>query len=243
MIARMLRTCLLAAILTAAAAAETPVLVELFTSEGCSSCPPADVLLAKLESMQPVPGAHIIALSEHVDYWDRLGWRDPFSSSLFTERQQEYARLFHDDGPYTPEMVIDGATGFVGVEGERALKTIAQSAQAPKTAVRLTAASGKVSVRVDDAPRAADLLLAITERNLLSNVSAGENKGLRLTHTAVVRSLRTVGKVRRGEPFAAEVAVEAAKSWKPENLRAVVILQDRSTHKVMGAAEIPLAMP
>src|SRR5438270_12049910 len=100
--------CLTPAFACAPAFAETPVLVELFTSEGCSSCPPADQLLAKLESQQPVAGVRIVALSEHVDYWDRLGWRDPFSSALFTGRQQEYSQLFHDSGPYTPEMVVDG---------------------------------------------------------------------------------------------------------------------------------------
>ena len=239
----MLHLGLIPALFATAAAAQTPVLVELFTSEGCSSCPPADVLLAKLESMQPVPGAHIIVLSEHVDYWDRLGWRDPFSSHLLTERQQDYARLFHDNGPYTPEMVVDGAIGFVGSEAERALQTIAQSARAAKSSVHLTTAAGKVSIQAADLPHAADVLLAITERNLLSNVAAGENKGRRLTHTAVVRSLRTVGKTKKGEPFSADIAVETEKSWKPETLRAVVILQDRSSRKVLGAAEAPLAMP
>lgn len=237
----MLRTCLLAAFLGVAAQAETPVIVELFTSEGCSDCPPADVLLARLQSTQPVAGAHIIALGEHVDYWNRLGWRDPFSSAQFSQRQQEYAQMFHDDGPYTPEMVVDGSTGFVGNQSNQALQTIAQAAHAPKAAVRIAAAGGKVSIQADGADHAADVMLAITENNLFSNVASGENKGRKLTHTAVVRSLRVVGKTRKGEPFTTEIPLAPASSWKAENLHAVVFLQDHATHRVLGAAETALA--
>ena len=104
---------------TVAAAPEpaTPVVVELFTSEGCSSCPPADRLLAQLDQTQPVPGAQIIALEQHVDYWNDLGWMDPFSSVLFSERQQDYINALHASTAYTPEMVVDGAAEFVGGDG------------------------------------------------------------------------------------------------------------------------------
>ena len=92
----------------------TPVLVELFTAEGCSSCPPADDLLAQLESKQPVAGVDIIVLGEHVDYWDKLGWRDRFSSPQYTERQREYGFRFKIDDVYTPQMIVDGTEQFVG---------------------------------------------------------------------------------------------------------------------------------
>ena len=234
---------LIPAFACASATAETPVLVELFTSEGCSSCPPADQLLAKLENQQPVAGVHIIALSEHVDYWDRLGWRDPFSSAQFTGRQQEYSQLFRDSGPYTPEMIVDGRTGFVGNQSPDALKAIAQAARDAKATVRVTSAAGKISVQADSVTKAADVVVALTERNLLSNVSRGENAGRKLTHTAVVRWLRVIGKTKPGERFAGEVSVSLDKAWKPENLHTVVFLQERSSRKVLGAAEMSLSMP
>src|SRR5882724_10951247 len=124
--------------ISAVAAAETPrtpVLVELFTSEGCSSCPPADLLLSRLQQSQPIAGVEVITLSEHVDYWNQLGWTDPFSSASLTERQRQYTAVLRGDGVYTPQMIVDGKIGFVGSDRQKALPAIAEAAKAPRTGI------------------------------------------------------------------------------------------------------------
>src|SRR5262245_53097741 len=116
-----------------------PVIVELFTSEGCSSCPPADDALIRLASTQPVPGVEIVAMSEHVDYWNSLGWTDPFSSAQFSQRQDEYGRAFGLDGSYTPQMVVDGREQFVGNDVRNAVQAISRAAAAAKRPFQLAA--------------------------------------------------------------------------------------------------------
>ena len=129
-----------------------PVLLELFTSEGCSDCPPADRLLGELDQNQPVPGAELIVLSEHVDYWDRLGWKDPFSSSQYTARQQEYASKLSHDGVYTPQLVVDGRFGFVGSDGREAVSAIQKAIREPKIAIAIaivTRSGNEVSAHIE----------------------------------------------------------------------------------------------
>src|SRR5947207_8460810 len=114
------------------------ILIELFTSEGCSSCPPADAVLARLHEKQPLAGVQLIVLSEHVDYWDDLGWKDTYSSHAITLRQQTYARRLHVAGPYTPQMVVDGSFEFVGSDRRRATHAFEQASSLPKLPVRIT---------------------------------------------------------------------------------------------------------
>ena len=240
-----------------AGGARTPVLVELFTSEGCSSCPPADALLAQLHQTQPVPGAEVIAVEQHVDYWNHLGWRDPFSSAELTERQREYARAFGNDTVYTPQMVVDGQTEFVGSSEGRARMAIARAARTPKTLVLLSlapnssAANGAtiaLSLRVEQLENATpgdtpEVFLAITESGLHSDVQRGENAGLALDHVGVVRELKRLGAAKLGVPgaFEAQPGVALAAGWKRENLRAVVFVQEARSRRVLAAASIPLA--
>ena len=235
----------------------TPVIVELFTSEGCSSCPPADAVLAGLEKTQPVKGAEVIALSQHVDYWNRLGWADPFSSPTFSARQGEYARAFGKDGVYTPQMIIDGQTEFPGGNRSIANDAIAKAAQTPKAVVRLTMLApgqeerpGQMRLKVNvrclpgvSEGDAAKVMLAITESDLSINVPRGENAGRRLSHVGVVRSLRVIGNIDRQNngTFAADTVVELGKGMRRESSRAVVFVQERASRRVLGAAAIRLA--
>lgn len=232
----------------------TPVVVELFTSEGCSSCPPADTLLSRLGETQPVAGAEVIALAQHVDYWNDLGWADPFSAHEFSERQGEYAEVFGNEGVYTPQMVVDGHAEFPGSNNGKAFETIAQAAREPKAEVSLARASEqdgagdnlRLAVRVLALPKlsdgeTADVLLAVTEDRLSSDVGRGENAGRKLSHTGVVRRLTKIGNVSAAsQPFMGEPVVALEKGWRRENLRAVVFLQEHTSRRVVGAASLKL---
>ncbi len=232
-----------------AAAPDTkmPVLVELFTSEGCSSCPPADAVLARLAESQPVPGAVVIALSEHVDYWNHLGWSDPYSSKLLSERQGAYAASFRNSGVYTPQVVVDGRAELVGSDERGVERAIASASREPKLEVALARGHAASSLRVRVAPSGApakgveaDVLLAIVEDDLHSQVGRGENSGRRLSHTAVVRRLDVIGRVVDGGAFDKEVPVSLDPAWKLEKLSAVVFVQERPAGKVLGAARGPI---
>jgi hypothetical protein len=242
---------------TRAGQAATPVIVELFTSEGCSTCPPADRLLATLEQTQPVAGAQIIALEQHVDYWNSQGWTDPFSSPFFTERQADYVRVLHASTSYTPEMVVDGAAEFVGSNRPAALAAIAKYSQTAKATVvieqRQDSKAGPetaaLSIRLDhppanwDAHEGADVILAITENALSSSVTRGENAGSQLSHRAVVREMKVLGQVKSDGSFTADPDLKLGKNWKRENLRAVVFLQARRSRHILGAAAVSLSAP
>lgn len=234
-----------------------PVIVELFTSEGCSDCPPADRLLAHLQRTQPVPGAEVIALEEHVDYWNSQAWIDPFSSAQFTSRQSDYVHSFRlSSGPYTPQMVVDGSAQFVGSNERAAMEAIAKAAENPEIAVTIEQAgdsdpdAGNVRLHIQVGPAGgahtggrADVVLAITEDGLSSNVAGGENAGAHLEHAGTVRELRSIGRLDAAGSFSTDQKVSLGHHWKRDNLRIVVFVQDHSSLAVLGASTIHLSLP
>ena len=250
-----------------------PVVVELFTSEGCSSCPPADQLLDRLTAAAADDGAKVVALGEHVDYWDRLGWRDRFSSAAFTSRQELYARRFNLDSAYTPQMVVDGHAEFVGSDSAAARRAIAKAATVSHGTMIVAArfsdvarpsgvarpfqgrvpggperpappASVSVSVSVENLPPIArgdraDILVAVTEDALRSDVKSGENRGRTLTHAAVVRRLTTIGEAT-GPTASAGTTIAVQPDWQRERLNIVAFVQQRRDRGIVAAASVPL---
>ena len=234
--------------------ARVPVVVELFTSEGCSSCPPADSFLTELERQQPYGPAEVIALEEHVDYWDQQGWVDPFSSSNWTSRQFVYSGTLGNGNPYTPQMVVDGRDEFVGSHIVKARQAIEMAAATKKTKVSVSEGvpaenkSVTFNINVDrlqsltagDTP---EVVFAVTAAGLYSSVTAGENSGKMLHHAPVLREMKVIGTADKGgsEGFAARRTVKLNSSWKLENLRAVVFVQEKKSRHILGAAAVRFA--
>src|SRR5271170_947144 len=222
----------------------TPVLIELFTSEGCSSCPPADALLERLDRDQPVNGPQLIVLSEHVDYWDDIGWRDPYSSHELSERQSAYAAQFGQGSVYTPQMVVDGQYEFVGSDERRATQAIRNAAKAMKSAVSIysTLRDEKtitLHVEAGSLPpsataRSASVFLAIADNSDKSQVGGGENAGRTLTHVAVLRNLIRIGAVNTTAGFSRDMKIDL-DARNQRNARIVVIVQEASAGRVWGA--------
>ncbi len=228
------------------AAQAHPVLVELFTSEGCSSCPPADVLLKKIDEAQPIPGAQLIVLSEHVDYWDHDGWKDPNSSASLTERQSAYERALGKDSPYTPQLVVDGSNEASANDVKQVEKVLQNAAATPKVSVRI----GEVSVdtgnpailraRIDTDANSdkhnADVFVVVALDHVESQVLRGENGGRHLTHVAVVQQMTKVGKVQKGKSFGEDVQLKLKPGTDPKNIRLVAFVQESGLGKLLGAA-------
>ncbi len=217
---------------------KTPVLVELFTSEGCSSCPPADRLLIDITTNQPYKDAEVITLGYHVDYWDHIGWKDQFSSREYTKRQEAYARQFRLDSTYTPQIVIDGGDQVVGNNRQAVDGAIAR-ARGGKGVIRLELKDDKLSINIDELPEqnGSTVFLAVAESGLRSAVSGGENSGRNLEHASVVRELRELGAIEAGrKSFSIQVSLQMKSNWKQDRLRYVVFVQNDATLKIHGIA-------
>ena len=230
----------------------TPVLVELFTSEGCSSCPPADRFLRTLDG-QPVQGAEMIVLSEHVDYWNHIGWKDPYSASFYSQRQSAYADRFGLDTVYTPQMVVDGTSEFVGSNSGLADKAFRKALSVAKLPVHLTSVSADASnilhahletgtLDASFSSREADVCVAVAVNRAESQVSAGENAGHRLAHVSVVKSLTKVGALKQGQALAQDVQLKLGPGSDSSGLRLIAFVQEARQGRVLGAASMPVNM-
>ncbi len=217
--------------------ASSAVLVELFTSEGCSSCPPADHLLVELDHQQPVPGTMIVVLSEHVDYWDHEGWRDPFSSHQWTERQEEYVRQFSLQSPATPQIVVDGSRQVTGGDGRAVLAAIEQSAKAPRLEIAIpTAERSSDGIHLEitaAAAKNATLYAVLADDADHSSVTHGENAGRTIDHVAVARALVRVGKLDKS-PLDQKITIPIPPGVPDRRLRLVVFAQDGHSGHIVG---------
>ncbi len=222
-----------------------PILVELFTSEGCSSCPPADALLEKMDTLQPVAGAQLIVLSEHVDYWDHDGWKDPNSSAALSERQTAYCRDLGLSSRYTPQFIIDGDVELHADNPQQANQVLHDANVPPKVPVQI----GEVSVDAgnpavlrtliqadgNSIEHNAEVYVVVALNHVESQVLHGENGGHRLTHVAVVQQLTKIGKLQKGKNFEQTVQLKLKPGTDPKNVRIVALVQEGSG-KILGAA-------
>jgi hypothetical protein len=226
----------------------TPVLVELFTSEGCSSCPPADALLAQLDRDQPVPSTDIIALGEHVDYWDGQGWHDRFSSPSFTQRQRDYQFLFKLDDSYTPQAVVNGSAQFNGANRNGILKAIheAEINTVPLQFTSVQVHDGTVTFTLLDStsthPEYVNVYAALVDSADTTEVHGGENNNRTLHHAGVVRTLAVVGSSwhmkNLGErPFNIQLHTPGTLN----GMRLVVFAQTKHIGPILGAVSCVLS--
>ncbi len=223
-------------------AARVPVLIELFTSEGCSDCPPADKLLEELDTKQPIPGAQAIVLSEHVTYWNHQGWTDPFSMTDIDDRQKEYGDRFHIESIYTPQAVVDGTAQMVGNNGPelaRAIEAAAQTAKEPLTIADPRWENGSAVFSVKGATDAKAKLFAVLAADATtSEVAHGENAGRTLHHVAVVRVMKDFGSsAADGRPLRLAGGPLAHGKDASGPVRLVVFAVDRKTGHVVAVAE------
>lgn len=211
----------------------TPVVVELFTSQGCSSCPPADELIHAL-TRNPALRGKVIPLAFHVDYWDSLGWRDPFSSAEWSQRQVRYTHTMRLSSSYTPQAVVGGTREFVG-SNQSALDAAMEHASndKPRGDVALTVrrdGNSLIATIHATVPSGNDLMLAVTEDDVTTKIQHGENAGRTITNDAIVRRLLRVA------PGQTTVTIPVDPGWR--NLGAAAFVQDRGTLAIGAAAAV-----
>ncbi|HWD88714.1 MAG TPA: DUF1223 domain-containing protein [Mucilaginibacter sp.] len=231
----------IAAITTAFITVKAPAdkgfaVVELFTSEGCSSCPPADALIAKVHKETSDKPIYILAY--HVDYWNRLGWKDAFSSAEYSARQQQYARWLKSSEIYTPQAIVNGSKEFVGSEESTLRNTIktdlTESAKTELVLTGLKATGNKVTVKYETkgATDNSVLMVALVERNAISKVMKGENAGRTLSHVQIVRELQSV----KLNNTSGTASLAVPTGFTPDGFEMIAFVQNTSNGTITGAA-------
>lgn len=211
-------------------------MLELFTSEGCSSCPPADELMGKIE--KEYKDEPVYLLSYHVDYWNRLGWKDRFSSSENSQRQQQYSRILNSQ-VYTPQLVVNGKTEFVGSD-ENNIKNAIQQAlfDTKKTNVELSATVSQNAVNVHYKAPSKDpqnmLLVNLVEKHSSTQVGKGENEGRHLHHWQIVHKQNTISLNKQQE---GNTAFKLPEGFSPENWEVIAFIQNMKTGEISGSAK------
>ena len=225
-----------------ARAQKTPILMELFTSEGCSSCPPADNWVERLDAAQPLAGAELIVLSEHVDYWDHDGWKDPYSSPQWTARQKGYVTMLGLSDAYTPQIILDGNVEVRPANAQQTKQSLEKAAGAQMMAVRIDGAalaSGELTGRVEAdggaQKHSGEVYVAVALDKTLTDVLAGENDGKKLTNVAVVKDLVKIGKLERGKNFDQTFRVKVWPGADAGNMRVVAFVQEPGQGRILGA--------
>lgn len=217
---------------------DSAVLVELFTSEGCPNCPPADRLLEEMGRNWSAAGTDIVAIAYHVDYWDREDWRDLYSSPVFSRRQDIYAYRFRTKGVFTPMMVFDGEAYLGGSKENQARKLVERSLSNEKAAIEMDMDGDFLKVKISGIPKTdgrSTVYLAVAEDGLSGN--GRRNK----PHYSVVRRLSSLGILEAGqEDFAGSKFLQFDGEWKKDNLRLVVFVQENGSRKVIGVGKIEL---
>ena len=214
--------------------------LELYTSEGCSSCPPADDILRGVAAQE-----NVFALSFHVTYWNRLGWKDSFSQKVFDERQYAYGTHFQKDGVYTPQLVVNGTEEFVGSRKSQADNAIKKALATPARAQIELSKTLKdnniiIKYKLTGDFSEANLNFAVVESNFATKVTRGENEGRTLKHDNVVRDFETMEAKSKALDTEGVLEIYPLKNWRIQNCAAIVFLQDKKTGQVTGAAKMDL---
>lgn len=223
--------------------AKTPILVELFTSQGCPSCPAADKILNDLEATQPISGAEIITLAWHVDYWDGFGWKDEFASPAFTQRQVVYSRSLNLGETYTPQMFVDGTTHFVGTKLDKATKSITQATKNSKSEITISLDKDKAKISLPNLPKheRATVYIALTQDNLTRKIGRGNNAGKTLSHSSIARDLRAVASIEpQTMKFEGEIPVQFQPDWNREDLNLIVFVQENKNRKILAVGRVKM---